>query len=200
MSDAEATETDTTGPRPADESLAVPTSRRGRSRRTLILVLAVILGLGWGVYRVVTWDPNIVIKVHDGETLILQAEQGLLLTGIKVLPTLAPKNHKGVWLGKTARDFTARCVLDKSVTLERGRTPQNEAGWILGYVFVEVDGRKVFVNEELVRRGLAISRPKGLNDKYRDLFDAAEEEARKAQRGVWHPDNAEELRILRGSD
>ena len=65
---------------------------------------------------------------------------------------------------------------------EQFHTPRNLA------TSVAVEAAELRVREETAAEGLR-----------RDV-DAAEEEALKAQRGVWHPDNAEELRILRGSD
>ena len=199
MSEPGTTEKDGGGP--AGDATAAVGPRRGKvGLRVRLVVLAVLVGIGWGVYRVVTWDPDYVSHVYDAERMSLRGGQGLRLIGIKALPTNRPADIEGEWLGQTAADVAASYVLDRHVTIEKDVTVWDEGGWIFGYLFVERDGKRVFVNEELVRQGMAIAKPRGVNTRYRERLDAAEQEAREAQRGVWRPENKDLLEMLRRAD
>jgi micrococcal nuclease len=62
------------------------------------------------------------------------------------------------------------------------------SGWIRGYVFAPSDGQEVFLNEELLRKGLARLKLMFPNLKYRDRLQAAEAEAKSRKVGLWSPD------------
>ncbi len=133
----------------------------------------------WFVFLLVTIevhaaaDRATVIQVHDGDTCRLHDGRDVRLLGID-----APE--KGDPLSEEATMALNKLVANREVRLETGRPAQDQNGRQLAYVFVE----KTLVNEELVRLGWAhVRRP--VAAKYRDRFSAAQEEARKAGRGIW---------------
>jgi endonuclease YncB( thermonuclease family) len=151
-----------------------------RQKRILLLVLVIIAGMGYMVYRVATFDPNYVRKVEDADQLVLKTNQIVKLIGLEVPPAVDGD------VGAEAQRFVIDLVQDRYIrveTDERKRMPGNN--WILGYVFVERGGEEVFVNKELLRLGYARTRPQAPNLKRTDEFQAAEDEARAAKLGIW---------------
>ena len=77
-------------------------------------------------------------------------------------------------------------MLGKDVTLEIDEEKYDPYGRLLAYVFI--DGK--FVNEELVREGLARSFFIGPNRKYEQRIYKAQKEAQKNKKGIWgNPDS-----------
>ena len=170
---------------PAHDAPTVRTPRARQGRRlVLILVLVIVLGSAYGIYRVVTYDPDIVVEVNEANRLILNSGQGVVVIGIKVLPQISSP------FARSAVDFTEERILNRHIRIDPGAEAKDTGGWILGYVYYEQDGTWRFLNEELVREGFALSSPRGRNIRHRKELDAAEAAARKHQRGLWHPDNA----------
>ena len=152
-----------------------------KHRVILILLLVILVGFLWLVYKVRTWNPNYVTKIVQADWIILKSEEGVHLIGVSCPPV------EGGGLGQQAFDFTKSCVLNRYIRIEKGEQPKDEAGWVLGYVFVPVDGKEMFLNEELLRRGYGKVSPVYPNLKYRKVFEAAEAEAKSKKLGVWSP-------------
>ncbi|KPJ56481.1 MAG: hypothetical protein AMS16_02335 [Planctomycetes bacterium DG_58] len=128
------------------------------------------------------YNPNYVEKVDDANRIILKSGEGVNLIGVSVLPWEIPG------LGQDAHNFVKGLILKRYVRIETGKKEKDAAGWTLGYVFVEKDGKEIFINEELLRRGLARLKLAFPNLKYRKRLEAAEAEAKKKKVGFWHPD------------
>lgn len=155
-------------------------ARRKSSRMVLILVAAVLVGFAYGVFRMATYDPNYVIEVPHSASLKLKSG------GVRLIGVVPPPVHDRL-VGRPAQQFVEACVLRRHIQLEEGRKPEGAAGWILGYVFVEKDGKRMFLNEELLRRGFARLKLVYPNLKYRKQLEAAEAEAKAKKIGVWRP-------------
>ena len=130
--------------------------------------------------------------VSDGDTVELRAvRRGVLPPGqdvsVRLLEIDTPESKRpGVPVQCMARAATAateRLLPPGSVAwVQTDRELHDRYGRTLGYVW---NARGVFVNEALVRRGLArvlFFRP---NDRHLDRMRAAEEAARTAGRGLW---------------
>lgn len=162
--------------------------RSGFSRRYrgLYLLLAIIfLGLPlyfkFGPKTQLDGGKYTVADVIDGDTIALNGVN----THIRYLEIDAPEilhsDSPGDPLAEEARDLNRRLVSGRRIRLEFDKEKYDPYGRGLAYVFA--DG--VFVNEEIVREGLArafIIKP---NEKYADRILRAEEEAKRQRKGIW---------------
>ena len=168
-------------------SAAIPSpnpqaGRRSNRRLILVLVAVVVLGFLYFLVAMLTYNPNYAKAVTDANRILLKSGDGVFLIGIDC-PPLGEKP-----VGGPAAELTKKWVLDRYIRIETDVEPKDPAGWILGYVFVTNDGQEVFVNEELLRHGLARLRLAFPNLKYRQRLEAAESEARSKKIGLWSPD------------
>jgi micrococcal nuclease len=82
--------------------------------------------------------------------------------------------------------FEAKAKLEEilsggKVRMESDAGDKDVYGRLLRYVYVD----DLFVNEEMVRLGLAVTEEIEPNNKHASLFQAAEDKARKAKRCIW---------------
>ncbi len=85
-----------------------------------------------------------------------------------------------------ARRYNVELLSDGKLSLAYGRGLYDRYGRTLAYVYVRDEaGRLRFVNEELVRAGWATTLEIPPNTEFAATFRRAEEEARRAGRGVW---------------
>jgi micrococcal nuclease len=91
-------------------------------------------------------------------------------------------------LGKEAELLNKEFVLGKTVRVEEDVTKRDKYRRILGYVFVEKDGREIMVQEELLRRGVAYLYTFPPNVKYVDRLVRAFKEAKEKKAGFWSLD------------
>jgi len=121
-----------------------------------------------------------VIRVVDGDTIVLDGNERVRLIGVDTPETVDPRRPVAYY-GKEASAFTSSHVLGRRVRLERGWERVDRYGRTLAYV-IRDDGW--CLNEELVRQGYAHAMtrfPHPHLDAYRQL----EREAREAGRGLW---------------
>lgn len=130
--------------------------------------------------------------VSDGDTVTLRAvRSGVLPVGedvaVRLLEIDTPESkRRGVaveCLARAATAATERLLPRGSVVwVQTDRERHDRYGRTLGYVW---NARGAFVNEVLVRRGLAVVAYFPPNDRHLDRMRAAESEARAAGRGLW---------------
>lgn len=130
--------------------------------------------------------------VSDGDTVTLRAvRRGVLPVGedvaVRLLEIDTPESkRRGVaveCLARAATAVTERLLPRGSVAwVQTDRERHDRYGRTLGYVW---NARGAFVNEVLVRRGLAVVAYFPPNDRHLDRMRAAESEARAAGRGLW---------------
>lgn len=120
-----------------------------------------------------------VVRVIDGDTIVLSDRRTIRYIGIDT-------PEQGQPFHDAARNFNRKLVQSRTVELEFDVERYDQYGRLLAYVFVrDRSGRRVFVNAELIRNGLARTYTKPPNVKYADLFVRLQEEARAQKRGLW---------------
>ena len=95
---------------------------------------------------------------------------------VGVVPAVAVRR-----LAEEAKRYNRKLVEGKNIRLERDITETDKYGRLLRYVFVD----DTFVNAELVRQGLAVSKAYPPDTKYQSYLEEMETEARRNIRGIW---------------
>jgi len=171
-------------PEPTPTPSPAPPQTPANRRRVRILLVVIVVGLLYGIYSMVTYDPNYVINVAEPNPLvrlILRGEAGLKVIGVECPPLQDER------VGKVAWEFVKSCVLDRKVRIEPGEKPYDPDRWLMGYVYYRKDGREYFLNEELLRRGYGRVALWDPYLKYRRKFEEAQAEAEREKRGIWAP-------------
>ena len=125
-----------------------------------------------------TWRT--VIRVVDGDTIILNGKERVRLIGVDTPETVDPRRPVQ-YFGKEASAFTKRTVEGKRVRLEYDQTRKDRYGRTLAYVYLE-DG--TFLNAEIVKQGYGHAYTR-FPFRFLEEFRRYESEARKAGRGLW---------------
>ncbi len=126
-----------------------------------------------------------VVEVIDGDTIRL--ENGELLRYIGIDTPEIRQKIKGRWvflpapLALKAKELNKNLVEGEYVKIEFDVERRDSHNRLLGYVFVD----KVFVNEELLRAGLAVVYSRPPNLKYLNVFMKAQQEAKNDKKGLW---------------
>jgi micrococcal nuclease len=119
------------------------------------------------------------VFVVDGDTLdvlVASVEERLRLIGIN-----SPES--GECFAAEASERLAEIVAGGLVTLVRDQSDRDQYGRLLRYVYVGEE----FVNETLVREGLAIARRYEPDTAMASILEAAQDEAIAAGSGLWAP-------------
>jgi micrococcal nuclease len=132
-----------------------------------------------------------VTEVVDGDTIEVELAEGgdedVRYIGIDTPETVKPGTPVEC-AGEEAHRLNERLVAGRRVTLRIGAEPRDDYGRLLAYVYVPGAGRAggaLFVNAELVRRGLARTLTIPPNDDFAALFDRLAARAGRAGRGLW---------------
>ncbi len=136
----------------------------------------------------------LVIRVVDGDTLVLQNNERVRLIGIDT-PEMHESNKLNrdaqrsgqdlaaiKQLGRRSYEFTKNLVEGKRVRLEFDLERFDKYKRILAYVYL-LDG--TFVNAAIIEQGYASIMTYPPNVRYADLFLKLSKEARKNKRGLW---------------
>jgi len=122
-----------------------------------------------------------VVRVVDGDTVVLDGNEKVRLIGINTPETVDPRRPVQKF-GKEASARTKALLDGKRVRVEYDVEAKDRYGRTLGYLFLE-DG--TFVNLSLVEDGFASAYRYPPNVKYAERFRDAERAARAAGRGLW---------------
>ena len=122
-------------------------------------------------------DTVKVTQVIDGDTIKIADGSLVRYIGIDT-PEVYPQPED---FGIEARLANCELVEGKRVRLERDVSDTDRFGRLLRYVYVD----DLFVNAELVRRGLAHAKAYPPDIKYQEFLEELESEARLADRGIW---------------
>ena len=147
----------------------------------LLLFLVIYLGCSAASQQKVQWRR--VVRVVDGDTLLLDRKERVRLIGVDTPETVDPRRPVERF-GKEASAFTKRMAEGEKVRLEYDQDRKDRFGRTLAYVYLE-DG--TFLNAEIVKQGYGHAYTR-FPFKYLDEFRDYEREAREAQRGLWKPE------------
>jgi micrococcal nuclease len=132
-----------------------------------------------------------VTQVADGDTIDVVMpggdEETVRYIGIDTPETVKPDNPVECG-GPKAHAVNERLVGGKAVTLRFDAERRDVYGRLLAYVYLPEagpGGRPLFVNAELVRRGLARTLTIEPNDTFADLFARLAARAGALGRGLW---------------
>jgi len=103
-----------------------------------------------------TFEKRLVVRVIDGDTIVIVPNEKVRLIGVDTPETVHP-NKTVQCFGKDAKEFTRRMVEHKSIRLvldesNVARHHKDRYGRTLAYVYFD-DG--TMLNAELIRRGYA---------------------------------------------
>ena len=138
------------------------------------LILALVLAPISQVYA------QLVTRVVDGDTLIVQGVGRVRLIGVDTPETVDPRRPVQ-FFGKEASAFTHRMAEGKVVRLAFDAERTDRFGRTLAYVYLS-DG--TFLNAEIVKQGYGHAYTQ-FPFKYLGQFQDYEREAREAERGLW---------------
>jgi micrococcal nuclease len=120
-----------------------------------------------------------VARVVDGDTFRLASGDDVRLVGIDC-------PEKGEPYCDEATRFAEGIALSRDVRIEFDKERRDRYGRLLAYVFVtNAGGRETFVNERLVREGLAFCFEVSPNTRHSERLRAAQDAARREKTGVW---------------
>ena len=115
-----------------------------------------------------------VVRVVDGDTIILDANERVRLIGVDTPETVDPRRPVQ-YFGKEASAFTKRMVESKKVRLEYDQTRKDRYGRTLAYVYLK-DG--TFLNAEIVKQGYGFAYTR-FPFRHKEEFRRYEREARE---------------------
>lgn len=125
-------------------------------------------------------EPVEVLDVSDGDSFVVKRADGNEAR-VRLLGVNAPE--QGECLADDGRQALAELLDADEVVLERDVSDRDRFGRLLRYAFA--DG--MFVNEELVARGLALAGSFEPDVAHQVELDAAEDAAQAAEVGLWNP-------------
>ncbi len=120
-------------------------------------------------------------RVYDGDTIELENGMHVRYIGINA-PEIAHQEKPGEPFSLESLAFNEKIVLSKSVRIQTDREISDQYNRRLAYVFLQ-DG--MFVNQEIVRNGLAHVLYKAPNIIYDASLLKSQQEAMEAGKGMW---------------
>ena len=125
-----------------------------------------------------------VVRVVDGDTVILNIDgqrTRVRLIGIDTPESVAEDKSRNVKEGKIASEYTKNLLENEKVRVEFDEEKQDVYERKLGYLFLNDE----FINEKLLKEGMAKLYTKTTNQKYSERLKKAEEYARENKKGFW---------------
>ncbi len=126
-----------------------------------------------------------VIKVVDGDTIVVSDNVTVRLIGIDTPETVDPRRPVQCF-GKEASNKLKSLLSEKEIVLQKDVSETDKYRRLLRYIFLPLpDGQILFVNDYMVREGFAKVLTYPPDVKYNEQFRQAEREAREIGRGLW---------------
>jgi micrococcal nuclease len=131
-----------------------------------------------------------VTDVIDGDTIEVEiadgSEEDVRYIGIDTPETVKPGEPVECG-GPRAHDLNERLVAGRAVTLRFDAEQRDRYGRLLAYVYLPAGpaGRPLFVNAELIRKGVARTLTIPPNDSFADRFARLAARAGATGRGLW---------------
>lgn len=151
---------------------------QGTAAGGLVLLTVFFLARAWRGEASIHVEQTVlraeVDRVVSGNKIKLESDEHLVYAGIR-----APFQPEPLY--EEAKRRNTELVFEKKVRLRFDQQERDAKGYLQAYVYV--DGQ--FVNEALVREGLAYVRLTPTTKRYAKQLLAAQEDARKHKRGLW---------------
>lgn len=116
----------------------------------------------------------LVTEVLDGDTFRLENNEKVRLIGIDT-------PEKGEKLSQEATELLEELILGKKITLEKDKTDKDKYDRSLRYVYMG----ELFINEEMVKRGLAKQITYYPDNAKEEILKEAETKAKEKKLGIW---------------
>jgi micrococcal nuclease len=166
-----------------------------------LLIAGGASGYGYKVIRDHTADffensVHEVVRVIDGDTVDIENKIRIRLLGID-------SPEKGSCYYDESHTYLQELLSGSNILLEKDVSGADRYDRLLRYVYVPADDIReddVLINESMVRAGYAKVFAVAPDNRYRDLFSSAQEEAKKEGRGLWSACPQEEAVSLREND
>jgi micrococcal nuclease len=165
----------------------------------IVILLLIVAWRAWEAYHAGPAPPEAlpageyhVLRVVDGDTLLLANHARVRLIGTNAPESVKPDHPVEPW-GPEASEFTKQVVQGRDVRLQFDKEREDQFGRLLAYVWYhdEKSGQELLLNEELLRAGLARATLwYNFSEAMKRRFRKAEEEARRAGRGIWSREQA----------
>lgn len=123
--------------------------------------------------------------VIDGDTFHTKAGEKIRLLGINA-PEIAHNQKAGEPRGQQAKQLLTQLITGKTIKLRGDIEKQDSYGRTLAQLYLR---NGIWVNEQLVRSGLAYVYTFPPNIRWASRLLQAEAEARSAKRGIWRTDS-----------
>ena len=138
--------------------------------------------------RVEPPSPPPGVRVFDGDTVEFSSDEGVVRVRYLLVdtPELHHPSRPEEELGEEARLLNCELLASGPLRLEYDSERTDKYGRNLAYVFAAGEFSELFLNEVLVREGLAQPLIIPPNRRYAPRILKAFEEARAAQRGLWN--------------
>src|SRR3970040_340506 len=147
----------------------------------LLILILVLLSIYFRSELSSDSNKYTVSEVIDGDTVTIKGfDASVRYLGIDT-PEILTEDSPGDPLAEEATDLNRRIVNGKKVRLEFDKKKYDDYGRLLANVFVD----NTFVNEEIVRSGLARALIIKPNEKYASRILEAEKQAKRERRGIW---------------
>jgi len=168
-----------------------------KNKSIISLILAVLLSGGATLcYKVIrdnradTFENSIhsVVYVVDGDTIDIENDVRIRFLGVDT-------PERGTCYYDEAKIYLEDILEDKDIRIEKDISGADRYDRLLRYVYIPADDPQdddLFVNEKLLRLGFARTLAISPDNRYRDLFASAQEEAREKGRGMWGACEVEE--------
>lgn len=154
-----------------------------RRKQACLAVLGVLL---FSTVGAAAFDWIRVVRVVDGDTIVLQDGQKVRLIGVDTPETVDPRKPVQ-YFGKEASEFTRTQLEGKPVRLEYDWQKIDKYGRTLAYVYEE-DG--TLFNAKLISLGYGHAYTKyPFKQEFMDQFRQLERDARENRRGLWANDS-----------
>lgn len=122
----------------------------------------------------------------DGDTIKINVNnEDILIRLLNVDTPELKQGEKDIPMGKKASEFTSKFLKDKEIKLELDKEHYDKHGRLLAFIYVINDGKKVSLNEELIKEGFAKVIKVGENKSKYDEYKKIEKPVRESKKGIW---------------
>ncbi len=122
-----------------------------------------------------------VVKVYDGDTIILKNGQHVRLLGINT-PEIKSHFRQGEQGGQQAKQWLKQKVEARDVYLEFDQQQRDKYDRLLAHVFLENGD---YINQSLLESGMAILSIIPPNLRHSDVLQQAQQRAENSKQGIW---------------